>query len=257
MFDSDLNVFYSGGSGGFYFLHCLLMNQRHFCQFPTNIPCEYHPGLRLNESSYNNIKDASWPEYSYYLEHGSLTNTELRAAEMQWAKNPEIVPGWFDRVFESVHQQNWKINLAHWKSTEVWPKNQSTFDSSCYQRPYKIFYTCNDFEHWLQWPGKKIVLYTDIKTQTRLSMYKKAGNYVDSENTYSKTKNSLKTAKNYRGHLVGKKTMAALEQADHAVFLQDFVKSMLSPESAPAQKDFTKFWLSQHPAELLRRSNLL
>lgn len=257
MFDSDLNVFYSGGSGGFYFLHCLLLGRQHFCRFPTEINFEYHPDLRLSESSYNNIKDPSWPEYSAYVQQSSLKNPELQNAEKQWAINPEVVPGWFDSVFESVHQHNWKINPNHWKSTEIWPNNQGTLNSECDRRPYRIFFTCNDVESWLQWPGKKIVLYTDVRTQTRLAMYKKAWKYTTAERTYSKTKISLTTAKPYQGHMVWDKALPALEQADSAVLLQDFVKSMLGTESTQAQKDFTEFWLAQHPTQLLRRSNLI
>jgi len=257
MFDSDLNVFYSGGSGGFYFLHCLLMNKQHFCRFPTKIKYDYHPALRLPESSYNSIKDSSWPNYSYYLRHGSLDNIELQNAEMQWAINPEVVPGWFDRVFESVHQHNWNINPSRWKSTEIWPSNSDTLNSTCDLRPHKVFFTCNDIESWLQWPGKKVVLYTDIRTQTRLAMYKKAWKYTNPEKKYLKTKISLSSAKNYLGELVWDKALPALQQADYTVRLQDFVKSMLDSKSTQTQKDFTNFWLSQHPTDLLRRCNLI
>ena len=256
MFDSDLNVFYAGGSGGFYFLHCLLMRQQHFCQFPTDLTYDYHSDLRLAASSYNNIKDPSWPDYDHYLKHGSESNAELRIAELQWAANPEVVPGWFDRVYQSVHQHNWSINPEHWKATEIWPNNLGTLNSKCVDRLYRIFFTCNDIESWQQWPGKKVVLYTDIRTQTRLAMYKKAWKYINPTKTFFKTKTSLKSAEYYNGDLVGDKVKIALEQADCTVRLQDFVKSMLSAESNQQQKDFTKHWLSQHPIKLLRKCNL-
>jgi hypothetical protein len=233
------------------------MKQQHFCQFPTDLEYEYHPDLRLTETSYNNIKDPSWPNYSYYFVHGSKNNEELRTEEMRWASNPEVVPGWFDRVYKSVHSHNWKINREHWKSTEIWPNNQGTLNSNCKDRSYKIFFTCNDLESWLQWPGKKIVLYTDVRTQTRLAMYKKAWKYINPEKKFSKTKNVLLSAKNYNGDLVVDKVKIALDQADSAVRLQDFVKSMLGTESTQEQKDFTKCWLSQHPVDLLHKCNLI
>lgn len=256
MFDSDLNVFYGGGSGGFYFLHCLLMKQQHYCQFPTNLTYEHHPDLRLAESDYNNIKDPSWPDYSYYLIHGAASNTELYSAELQWAINPEVIPGWFDRVYKAVHDHNWNINTDRWKSTEVWPNNKGTLHSKCVDRPYKIFFTCNDVDYWQRWPGKKVVLYTDIRTQTRLAMYKKAWKYTNPGKKFLKTKNNLLSAEYYNGDLVGEKVKIALDQADCAVRLQDFVKSMLNVESTQQQKDFTKFWLSQHSANLLHRCKL-
>lgn len=256
MFDSDLNVFYAGGSGGFYFLHCLLMRKQHFCQFPTNLTYEHHPNLRLTETSYNNIKDPSWPNYNYYLEHGSGINTELRFAETQWAVNPEVIPGWFDRVCKTVYDHNWNINPDHWKSTEIWPVNTGTLNSNCVDRPYRIFFTCNDIDSWQKWPGKKVVLYTDIRTQTRLAMYKKAWKYISSARTFSKTKNSLLLAKPHGADLVGDKVKIALDQTDCAVRLQDFVKSMLGNKSTQQQKDFTEYWLQQHPTALLRKCKL-
>lgn len=257
MFESDLNVFYAGGSGGFYFLHCLLMQKQHFCQFPTNLTYEHHPDLRLAETNYNNIKDPSWPDYNYYLEHGSGINTELRFAETQWAINPEVIPGWFDRVYKTVYDHNWNINTDYWKSTEIWPNNAGTLNSNCVDRPYRIFFTCNDVDSWQNWPGKKLVLYTDVRTQTRLAIYKKAWKYTNAGRIYSKTKASLLSAEYYNGDLVWDKVKIALKHADCAVRLQDFVKSMLDVGTTQQQKDFTKFWLSQHPVELLRKCKLV
>lgn len=254
MFDTDLNVFYSGGSGGFYFLHCLLMQQQHFCSFPVSVKNKRHPALRLGQESYADIADPNWPSYDQYLRQGNQGKLELIQAETQWAMNPEVVPGWFDQAFDSVHQQHWQINTDQWKSTEIWPDNSRTLASACVDRPYRIFFTCNYIEQWLQWPGKKIVLYTDIRTQTRLSMYKKAWKYINPGQQYSKTKQSLQAAEIYNNDLVGHNVRAALNQADDCVRLQDFVQSMLAGNKQ--QQAFTDFWLKHHPADLLRKCAL-
>lgn len=256
MFDSDLNVFYSGGSGGFYFLHCLLLNKQHFCFFPRQIDILPHPKLRLSKQDYDNIKDPSWLDHEQYLTQGNAGNLELLSAELQWAYNPEIAPGWFDQQFDAVHFQNWNINTQTWKSTEIWPVNERTLESCCPDRDYKIFYTCNDIEQWLTLPGKKIVLYTDIRTQIRLAMYKKAWKYIASQKTFSKTKNTIRNSKVYKQCVVDKTAFEALQHADESVKLQEFVKLMLSNTANRQQKQFTQKWLDYHTPDLRYRAQL-
>lgn len=256
MFDSDLNIFYCGGSGGFYFLHCLLLNKQHFCFFPRQIDILPHPALRLNQQDYDNIRDPSWPGYDKYLTLGNAGNPELISAELQWAHNPEIVPGWFDQQFDTVHFQNWNIDTQSWKSTEIWPENERTLTSFCPYRNYKIFYTCNDIDQWLTLPGKKIVLYTDIRTQLRLAMHKKAWVYVRNQTMSTSTKNKIRNSKIYKQCLVDTTVHDALLQADESVKLQEFVKLMLSNTANQQQQNFTQKWLNYHTPDLRRRSQL-
>lgn len=255
MFDSDLNIFYAGGSGGFYFLHCLLLNKQHFCWFDLPTKIIPHSGLRLRKEDYDNIRDPSWPNYEDYLVHGNQGNSELISAEMQWAYNPEVAPGWFDQQFGAVHSKNWNIDPQAWKSTEVWPINEKTLSSCCADRKYKIFYTPNNLTQWSKLPGRKIVLYTDISTQIRLSMYKKAWKYPNLK-TFSGMKNIRRTSRKYNDCAVDSVVSAALQRADYTVKLQDFVKLMMSDSANEQQRQFTQLWLNHHPADLLRRCGL-
>lgn len=254
MHNTDLNIFYSGGSGGFYFLHCLLMQGTHFAWFPKLAEHTSHPDLRLLESSYNNIKDSSWPDYEWYFKNGNNGQNELIAAESQWAYNPEVVPGWFNKQFDLVHTRQWNVNTDQWKSTEIWPVNNNTLISNCIDRDYKIFFTCGDVDQWLTFPGKKIVLFTDITTQLRMSMYKKAWLYQTTPATFSSVKKILKTSKEYKEFRVSNPTANALAHAEQSIYLQDFVKVMLN--STVEQQTFTKHWLSNHPVALLNKCNL-
>lgn len=258
MFSSDLNVHYSGGSGGFYFLHCLLMQKQHFCWFLPQVSPIPGQKLRLAESDYNNVKDISWLSYSDYLRLGNQGNKELASAELKWASNPEEVPGWFDHQLDAVYSHNWNIRQpTDWKTTEIWPVNQHTLQSNCADRKYKIFFTCNKVDEWVKWPGKKIWLYTDLRTQLRLAMYKKAWHYNKSaEKLFTRTKNIIKSAKMYRGDLVTKEAFDALEHAEHAVKLQDFVTQMLGEHSTQQQKAFTNQWLGYHSNNLRSRCKL-
>jgi len=264
MFDSDLNVFYAGGSGGFYFLHCLLLNKQHFCHFPRQIDITLHPVLRLEKTDYDNIKtNTQWPSYEEYLILGNAGNPELISAEQQWAFNYEMVPGWFDKQFDVIHSKNWNINPQAWKSTEIWPRNQDTLVRSCTDRKYKIFYTCagviDDVEEWLKWPGKKIVLYTDIRTQLRLAMSKKAWYYYKAKNNQDKIniiKKEIRQSKVYKQCDVGLTAFEALQHADESVKLQDFIKLMSSDAANKQQQQFTHQWLNYHSHDLRRRSQL-
>lgn len=257
MFDSDLNIFYAGGSGGFYFLHCLLLNKQHFCWFPEQSKIMPHPALRLRKEDYSNIKDSNWLEYNDYLVQGNQGNPELISAEMQWAFNPEVAPGWFDQQFAAVHSKNWHINTQSWKSTEIWPNNEKTLSSCCADRKYKIFFTCNDLEQWAMLPGKKIVLFTDVATQIRLSMYKKAWIYRDAgQKIFDKTKNTLRKSEKYKQCAVSRLAFVALQQAEDSIKLQDFVELMQSDSANEQQRQFTQLWLSHHTEDLLRRCQL-
>lgn len=256
MFNSDLNIFYSGGSGGFYFLHCLLLRKQHFCCFPYHHSHGHHAQLRLGQQDYENIKDPSWPRYENYSVLGNQGNKELKDAETQWAYNPEVIPNWANQQFELVHQHNWNLNLQQWKSSEIWPNNERTLNSNCSGRQYRIFFNCNDVEKWLQLPGKKIVLFTDIKTQIRLAMFKKAWLYSNLENSISITKSTIRNAKIHKGCLVYHRVFDLVDHAEHTIKLQDFVKDMLSNPVNSDQYRFTQQWLNYHPSDLLDKCSL-
>jgi hypothetical protein len=210
----------------------------------------------LGQQDYENIKDTSWPTYENYCVLGNQGNKELKDAETQWACNPEIIPNWSNQQFELVHQHNWNINTQSWKSSEIWPDNERTLASNCCDRQYRIFFNCNNVEKWLQMPGKKIVLFTDIKTQIRLAMFKKAYIYNNLENSISITKSMIRNAKKYKGCMINRSVFDLLDHADHVVKLQDFVQDMLRNPFNTDQRRFTQQWLKYHPLDLLGKCGL-
>lgn len=218
MYNTDLNIFYSGASGGFYLLHCLLMQGMHHSWFP-----------KLTDD--DNFKS------------------------IEKRQNIETAPGSFEKNFQLVHTHQWNLKLDQWKSTEVWPVNSKTRMTTCVDRPYKIFLTCNRVAEWLTFPGKKIVLFTDVRTQIRFAMYKKAWEY-NKPSTFSRTKNILRTAKKYKEYDVSAAAFNALVHADQSIYLQDFVKEMSSKIATNQQQNFTRHWLSNHPDMLLDRCGL-
>jgi len=59
-----------------------------------------------------------------------------------------------------------------WKSNELFPDNNKTLKLK--NNTKRIFYTVNEFDEWMDLPGKKILVYTDIHSQIRLNYYKRS-----------------------------------------------------------------------------------
>jgi len=77
-----------------------------------------------------------------------------------------------EQNFENIFKKQWDISdIGKWKSTETWPYNDATLNSNLNN---KIYYICNGYEFLPKYPGKMIVLYTDIETQCYLAMTKNA-----------------------------------------------------------------------------------
>jgi hypothetical protein len=78
----------------------------------------------------------------------------------------------------AVMQQHWNIkSVDTWKTSEVWPNNIETFLSDL---PNKVYYFCNPSrEEFENFPGIKLVLYTDIDTQCFMARSKRALWFID------------------------------------------------------------------------------
>lgn len=193
--DQDLNVFYLGGSGGFYFLHQILLLNQHWCQFP-----------------------------------GALD------------------PGQFAEDFEKIFQRQWAItNTCDWKQGESWPENAGTESASVPGR-HKIYLTCNEIHKWLVLPGHRVLLYTDLQSQIRLSRAKRT------QFAHTRMRRLLTDRAQFQGHTVMLDVARAAESADTVIYLQDFVRD--SALLGPRNQQFAQQWLALHPEQLLRKINL-
>jgi len=121
--NDDLAIFYSGGSGGHYLLHWILLYKKHYTNFSTTelkdkfisqLTIEQKSQLRLSMDSYQNIKDSKWPNYEYYLNNFDQFQTsiklELQQHHSTWGE-PTNLPHWFDYQFDHILQNQWIINL--------------------------------------------------------------------------------------------------------------------------------------------------
>jgi hypothetical protein len=269
MLNQDLNIFYFGGSGGFYFLHYLLLYNKHYVCFNTNSSIRQNflksspdlNRLRLRDVDYANCRDPSWPEYEFYYKNFDQLDLslqqELSELHYQHALNLENLPGWFDYQLSLVIKHQWQINQTAWKSTETWPINDSTIANCPVDRDYKLYYTCNDIDQWLTYPGKKIVLYTDIWSHIRLSSYKKAWKFQFDNYLYkSKIRSLIESSVEFHHDQCYEELYKAIEPSDQQVKLQDFV---CNPERITgimpnaAQLELRSKWLNNHPVDLLKR----
>lgn len=84
-----------------------------------------------------------------------------------------------EQDFEKIYQKQWNIGKK-WKDSETSPDNNKTFASDMNN---KVYFFCNPtIKQITQYPSTKILVYTDIDTQLRLSKYKNAYLYTRPEN---------------------------------------------------------------------------
>jgi hypothetical protein len=217
----DLNIFYYGGSGGFLFLHLLLLSGNYTCHF-------HHENISLN--SYQS---------------------------------------WFLFFKKVVYKNQWNIG-PEWKNTESWPINSVTQTMDLGKQ--KIYFTCNQIEQWESLPGKKVFLYTDLRTELRLAWYKKAFAYykkwykdeiVTTTEAIRRTKLAIRNAEVIDGEIYTKGVQRAMEQADVKISLKDLVNN---PGAAllnnfdlsinESQQTHIDNWINLHPVQLLSKTNL-
>lgn len=174
-------------------------------------------------------------------------------AGQHWCCFPGQTTEDFDTEFKQVFERQWAIsNLKDWKRTETWPDNTRTVISGG-TRPHKIYLTCNNIEQWLALPGQRILLYTDIQSQIRLSRAKKT------QYASTRIKKLLEDSVEFCGHQVLKDIPQAAPSAAAAVYLQHLIlrpEHTLGIQLTRRQQQFTQHWLSLHPDQLLRKIHL-
>jgi len=78
-----------------------------------------------------------------------------------------------DQEFSKIFHHQWNIlDQINWKKQEIWPDNNGTLTSNFSN---KIYFLCNpELADVASFPGKRIMVYTDIETQFTLAITKKA-----------------------------------------------------------------------------------
>lgn len=275
MLNNDLNIFYSGGSGGFYLLHYLLLFKQHWCAlgFPPALQHIIAQGsqaqkdqLRLSPKSYADCAGPDWPAYEEYNRSypaiSEPAKSELEALHAEWAANVDYIDQGFDTKLKLVLDHQWNIETtSKWKQQEVFPNNSATLSDPS-PRPHKIFFSCMhiDSDIWPDFPGKKVLLYTDINSQLRLAGAKKANWYNHGKRpSITQVKKFLRQSFTVNDQKVYSRVQEHFAAADYIICLQDLIarpEAVLGHAITDQHRQFTQHWKSCHPAELLQKTRL-
>ena len=200
---------YFGGSGGFFALWHILLGTDYRCSL----------GKRSWLNSYINIKGEDWPELPSVTDFPDSMVEELRL-NPNWQEIVDNLVDSFNPLTNNslTYQQHWNIkDRSRWKSTEIWPENDVT-QKSDYK--HKLFFVCNpSVRDVLSEADKKILLYTDYKTQYLLAKNKRAWKYGHGHDTAT-----IRTTK-FNGCKVHYEVAKIAEYTDYQVKLQDIVTS--------------------------------
>ena len=166
---------------------------------------------------------------------------------------------------EQLYKDHWhKPDRKSWAYTEILEDNANTANQS-FLYPVFLYHNSNSIEQWQQ-SKFKVVVYTDIITQSAMSIEKQTSygitcnDYTDIESVSVKLANMTPVIK-YKNQSVSSWHAITMdfEKADLVVRLQDIVQTdgeaLLGPLGYKANqrtRDFTKHYLSQH-SEYTRR----
>lgn len=276
LLNHDLNIFYTGASGGFYLLHYLLLFRQHWCalEYPGALqyiaqhgsPAQKHQ-LRLSSSAYADCAGASWPAYAeynqLYPDIPEPARSELETLHNAWATNVDYIDQGFDTKLQLMLNQQWNIQSAGaWKQNEVWPCNSTTLAEPA-PRPHKIFFTCitpNTSDQFLDFPGKKILIYTDLRSQLLLARAKNAGWFANGKQlTTTQIKKFMRLAFTANDHKIYHRLQPYFGVADSVIYLQDLIadpETVLGVPATPQHREFTQHWKRCHPVELQHKTGL-
>jgi len=172
-----------------------------------------------------------------------------------------LYTGNFFCVFDDDWQEQFKnIDTRNWKGTESWPDNKKTLITDTKLR--KIYFTCNnpDSKRWVDFPGNKVILYTDLKSHMRLVLFKKAFCY--NETGIFSIKNKVKEFYKFNPFLKIKKIQKICKIPEtHMIYYQDIltvdgltrVLENLGCKINQNNIDFLNHYISLHPPKLLKK----
>lgn len=287
----DLNIFYSGGSGGFLLLHLLLLSGKYWChlnsddmQWHTNtlraivelyqqsvdVRDYINSNVKIPESDYNNVMQPDWLTYPEYLLESNkvlfFRYPDLESYTLNSISHYNVLRDlehnfyyrYVDNLMSTIIDHQWDPNRITWKTGEVWPSNVDTLAMPAPKNTNKIYFTCNDVNSWVDSPGEKVIIWTDMHSLIRLCWEKKANIFANTSSqrlieSKLQIKRLLDSAKLYNQDKVFDSTAECLQYNPITIKLQDLC---LSTNLKPLQLKLLNTWKSQHSKKLLLKSRL-
>lgn len=270
--DQDLNVFYGGGCGGFYFFHQLLLCDRHWAKLEllalqkraivNSLTEQQQQRLRTTRKRFFDIWAPGCPSYPDYFGDQKPIPPHIaeiyHSAALEDPANFEDFPGTWSLARDLAIEHQWSITRhSEWKRNELpvdninpsmekeWQYYQ--YLPQHYRRAYLI---CNAVNQWAALPGFKVAVFTDIRSQFALCKFKKALTFTnETEDQLPYMYEIWQDQYQVKGDLI-----ESLQQAQYRVRLQDFVNNQeqfLGPMNS-AQQALRQRWIDLHPPELLK-----
>lgn len=147
-----------------------------------------------------------------------------------------------------------------WKKTELPPDNIMTakIKNKNFNR---IFFSMNFPEKWDLYAGKKVLVYTDLKTQVRLSWYKKAFWFIGKNDNYDLFIKEAKEILSNNKNLYYNPVYELFEKADILIKFQDLLNektleielNKFGVEITQEHIDFMNHYKSLHTPLLLHK----
>lgn len=249
------NIGYRGASGGFLFLHFLLLSEQYCTDMFYGIDFADVLAKQWNITNHNTWKNTEIPP-SYIKTLNS--DSELDKILFFW--NPDQ-----NQFFQKKQQSDFAIRCYNEIADVNWPVLKTFEDFvNLPDKIYQEIYSTLEHKTMLQYlrglvQSKSVWLYTDWYSQNELAYYKRAYIYYNKPQQ-EKIQNNKDIAEMWNNISVDKNAVYFLNHSDIQIKLQDLVNS---PESLidhgliqqvnQKQYDLLKHWKSLHPPELLNK----
>jgi hypothetical protein len=250
--DQFYNVGYRGGSGGFIFLHFLLLSERYYANFGNRSVSE------IIDHQWNIKNTSLWKQSETWPLNFDTVNTSSNLPKVLYFCNPSISE--FENTQHSLFIR-FKQSYNNIKDP-LWPDIDSFDDFIALPENIKtemltVSGTHNILDFSYNKPFK-IWLYTDFNSQNELAWYKKAAFYYKNP-TKEKITDIKKYSSGWKNDLVDNYALHFLNHSDLQIKLQDWINDpemlvelKLIEKVTQPQIDFLNRWKKLHSPELLK-----
>lgn len=269
--DQDINVAYGGGCGGFYFFHQLLLCDRHWAKLKlwplqkqavvNSLTQQQQQRLRTTRERFFDVWAPGCPSYPDYFGDQKPIPPHIaeiyHSAALEDPANFEDIPGAWPLARDLAVDYQWSIaHPSEWKKNELLVDNINPVLEKEWQyyqylpeHYHRAYLFCGGWTQWAAWPGVKVMLFTDIRSQFALCKFK------NTQTFQNETADQLPYLYEIwqDQYQVSADLIEPLGQAQYRVRLQDFVNNQeqfLGPMNS-AQQALKQRWLALHPPELL------
>ena len=248
------NIGYRGGSGGFVFLHFLMLSECYYTNFVN------HSVSEVIDHQWNIKNISQWKYTEIWPSNFDTINTASDLPKVLYFCNPSISEFentqqslfvTFKQSYNDIKDLSWPdidsfddfIALPENIKTEMLTVSGTYNILDYYQTKYKLF---------------KIWLYTDFNSQNELAWHKNAYYYCKDLAT-QKITDIKKHSSVWENELVDNHALYFLNHSDIQIKLQDWINDpellvelKLIELVTPAQIDLIDRWKKLHPPELLK-----